>query len=235
MFRILRLVTVSFSIVVTGCATSSNPQDPLEPINRKVFTFNDTVDRIAVRPVAETYQKVVPQPVQASVGNFFGNINDVPTGINNLLQARYADSASDVARVFVNTTVGVAGIFDVASSWGLAKHDQDFGQTLGRWGTPSGPYVVLPLLGSTTMRDALAMALDFEMDPWGRIYPIPLRNIGAAIRIVDYRAYNLNASSLIEDAALDKYEFVRDAYLQRRKGKIYDDHNDDDAPSQRIN
>ena len=207
---------------LAGCATTApKPQDPLEGFNRTMFGFNDKVDTVAFKPLAETYRKVLPPIVQTGVGNFFGNVNDVSTACNNLMQARMTDGLSDVSRVLINTTLGLGGVVDFASNWGMQKHDQDFGQTLGRWGVKSGPYLVLPLLGSTTMRDALGMPVDFELDPWGHVFPVPLRNIGSAIRVVDYRAYNLNSFSLIEDAALDKYEFVRDAYLQRREGKIY--------------
>jgi phospholipid-binding lipoprotein MlaA len=225
-----KLCLLVLVFALTGCASTRNPQDPLEGFNRTMFGFNDKVDEVAFKPVAEAYHKAIPPIVQTGVGNFFGNINDVSTACNNLMQARLPDGVSDASRVLVNTTVGLGGIVDFASDLGLPKHDQDFGQTLGRWGVKSGPYLVLPLLGSTTLRDALAMPVDFEMDPWGRIFPVRLRNTGSAIRVVDYRAYNLNSSSLIEDAALDKYEFVRDAYMQRRQSKIYTGDTLQEAP-----
>jgi phospholipid-binding lipoprotein MlaA len=212
---------------LTGCVSAPNPEDPLENFNRAMFSFNDKVDQVALKPVAETYRKVLPPLVQTGVGNFFGNVNDVSTSCNNLMQARMTDGLSDASRILVNTTLGLGGVLDLASDFGMPKHDQDFGQTLGRWGVRSGPYLVLPLLGSTTMRDALGMPVDFELDPWGHLFPVRLRNTGAAIRVVDYRAYNLNASGLLEDAALDKYEFVRDAYLQRRRSKIYTGSSED--------
>lgn len=221
MSYLTRCCLMVLALALPGCASSRNPHDPLEDFNRTMFGFNDKVDRMALRPAAEAYRKVVPPVVQTGVGNFFGNVGDVPTACNNLMQARMADGFSDVSRVLVNTTIGLGGVIDVATDLGMPKHDQDFGQTLGRWGVESGPYLVLPLLGSTTMRDALAMPVDFELNPWGRLFPVALRNTGSAIRVIDYRAYNLNAFSLIDDAALDKYEFVRDAYLQRRQGKIY--------------
>jgi phospholipid-binding lipoprotein MlaA len=218
---LIRCGILILAIMLSGCASTHNPQDPLEDFNRTMFSFNDKVDQVALKPVAETYHKVVPPIVQSGVGNFFGNVNDVSTTLNNLMQASVADSLSDTSRILVNTTLGLVGTMDVATDMGMQKHDQDFGQTLGRWGVKSGPYLVLPLLGSTTMRDAMAMPVDFAIDPWGRMFPVRLRNTGAVIRVVDYRAYNLTASSLIEDAALDKYEFVRDAYMQRRQSKIY--------------
>ena len=216
-----RSCLVLLALALTGCASARNPQDPLEGFNRAVFGFNEKVDQIALKPAAETYRKVLPGFVQSGVGNFFGNIYDVSTACNNLMQARLDDGLSDVSRILLNSTIGVGGVMDVASELGLPKHDQDFGQTLGRWGVQSGPYVVLPLLGSTTLRDALGMPVDFKMDLWARVFPVSLRNSGTAIRLIDYRAYNLGAAGVLEDAALDKYEFVRDAYLQRRQSKIY--------------
>jgi len=217
-----RYLMVLLVFALTGCATSTkNPQDPLENYNRAVFGFNDKVDQVAIKPAATVYKKVVPGFMQTGVGNFFGNIGDVSTAMNNLLQARVNDGMSDVARVAVNSVFGLVGLFDVATPSGLPKHDQDFGQTLGRWGVQSGPYVVLPLIGPTTLRDAVAMPVDFETDLWSYKYPVRWRNTGSAIRLIDRRAYILDSSTLIEDAALDRYEFVRDAYLQRRQGKIF--------------
>jgi phospholipid-binding lipoprotein MlaA len=218
---LIRCCMLILALTLSGCASTHDPQDPLEDFNRTMFNFNDKIDQVALKPVAETYHKVLPPIVQTGIGNFFGNVNDVSTALNNLMQARIAESLSDTSRILVNTTLGVAGTMDVATDWGMQKHDQDFGQTLGRWGVKSGPYLVLPLLGSTTVRDAMAMPVDFAIDPWGHVFPVRLRNTGAAIRVVDFRAYNLTSISLIEDAALDKYEFVRDAYMQRRQSKIY--------------
>jgi len=219
---LIRYCLILIVFALTGCATSTkNPQDPMEDYNRKVFTFNDKVDQVALKPVATVYKKVVPDVMQEGVGNFFGNIGDVSTALNNFLQARPIDGASDLGRVLMNTTVGLAGVFDVATPTGLPKHDQDFGQTLGRWGIKSGPYVVLPFVGPTTMRDAIAMPVDLETDLWSYKYPVRWRNTGSAIRLIDRRAYILDTSSLLEDAALDRYEFVRDAYLQRRESRIY--------------
>lgn len=216
------VLLVAFACLLTGCAsTDKNPRDPFESYNRAMFDFNDKLDGAVMKPVAEAYVHVTPQFVQTGVGNFFGNIYDVPTALNNFLQARVGNGASDVGRVVVNTTIGIGGVFDVASHIGLVKHDQDFGQTLGRWGVHAGPYVVLPFLGPTTTRDAVAMTVDFETDPWGYVYPVRTRNIGIGIRLIDHRAYMLDTSTLIEEAALDRYEFVRDSYLQKRENKIY--------------
>jgi len=228
---LVRYCIVFVALALAGCATSTkNPQDPMEDYNRTIFNFNDKVDQVALKPVATAYKKVVPEFMQTGVGNFFGNISDVSTALNNFLQARGGDGVNDVERVLLNSTVGIVGLFDVATPNGLPKHDQDFGQTLGRWGVKAGPYVVLPLIGPTTMRDAVAMPVDLETDLWSYKYPVRWRNTGTAIRLIDRRAYILDTSSLLEDAALDRYEFVRDAYLQRRESKIYhgDAPKDDD-------
>jgi phospholipid-binding lipoprotein MlaA len=199
---------------------SRNPVDPYERFNRTMFNFNDKVDQYALKPAATVYKRVLPSFVQTGVYNFFGNLGDVWTGVNNLLQGRVADGVSDVMRFAVNTTFGLGGLLDIGSEAGMQKHRQDFGATLGVWGVQSGPYVVLPLLGSSTLRDSFALPVDFAGDPWTYVNPVQTRYIGDAVRVVDMRAGVLDASNLVEDAALDRYEFIRDAYLQRRAGKI---------------
>jgi phospholipid-binding lipoprotein MlaA len=185
-----------------------------------MFTFNDKVDQYALKPVATVYKRAVPSFVQTGVYNFFGNLGDVWTAVNNLLQGRVADGVSDAMRFTINSTFGLAGLIDISSDAGLPKHNQDFGATLGVWGVQSGPYVVLPLLGPSTVRDSAALPADFAGNPWTYVTPDATRYFGTALRIVDLRAGLLDASNLIEDAALDRYEFIRDAYLQRRAGKI---------------
>jgi len=207
-------------LALSGCATN-NPRDPLEPFNRAMFQFNDKLDQVALKPAAEAYIKLPPF-VQTGVGNFFGNLGDVPTAINNFLQGKVADGLSDVMRVAVNTTFGLGGLLDIGTEAGLYKHSEDFGQTLGKWGVRSGPYVVLPLFGSSTLRDTAAMPLDIEADPWHFTRPMRWRIAGSVVRVVDRRAALLDASNLLEEAALDRYVFVRDAYLQRRQSKVYD-------------
>ena len=222
MIYVFRYCLVLLVVLLTGCAsTAKNPQDPWEGYNRAMFSVNDKIDQVALKPAATVYKKVLPQFAQDGVGNFFGNIGDVSTALNNFLQARVGDGFSDVGRVLLNSTFGIAGLIDVATPTGLAKHDQDFGQTLGRWGVKSGPYLVLPLIGPTTTRDGAGMIVDLETDLWSYKYPVRWRNTGSVIRVIDHRAYILDSSTLIEDAALDKYEFVRDAYLQRRESKIF--------------
>lgn len=197
-----------------------NPVDPFERFNRTMFVFNDKIDQYALKPVATAYKKVLPSFVQTGVYNFFGNLGDVWTAVNNVLQGRVADGVSDVMRFAINTTFGLGGLIDIGSDAGLQKHRQDFGATLGVWGVQSGPYVVLPLLGSSTLRDTAALPVDFAGDPLTYVNPDRARYSAAVLRVVDLRAGVLDASNLIEDAALDRYEFIRDAYLQRRAGKI---------------
>ena len=209
---------------LSGCATN-NPRDPLEPYNRAMFKVNDTIDQVALKPAATAYKKVLPSFVQTGVNNFFGNLSDVWTGANNLMQGKGEQGMSDWTRVALNSTFGIGGLFDIASEAGLKKHNEDFGQTLGYWGVPSGPYVMLPLLGPSTVRDTAALPLDMSADPWNNYNNVGYRNVGTVTRVVDQRAVLLDASNLMEEAALDRYEFIRDGYLQRRQSKIFDGEN----------
>lgn len=210
--------------VLGGCATtgSGDPRDPMEPVNRAIYTFNDGVDTMLVKPAAEIYQGVVPGLVRTGVSNVFSNLNDVIVALNNLLQGKFSSALSDFGRVLLNTTAGLLGIFDVATPAGLEKHDEDFGQTLGWWGIGDGPYIVLPLLGSSNLRDTVGRVGDYKTDPVTYIDPSHDRNIVQALRIINRRAELLSASRILAVAALDEYEFVRDAYLQRRRNLIYD-------------
>ncbi|WP_225984456.1 MlaA family lipoprotein [Noviherbaspirillum aerium] len=219
--KLIKTSLVAVAIALSGCATN-NPGDPFENFNRAMFTFNDKVDQAAVKPAAEVYSNVVPHFVQIGVGNFFGNLGDVWTAINNFLQGKVEHGMSDVMRVAVNSTFGLGGVLDIGSEAGLPKHKEDFGQTLGKWGIKSGPYIVLPLLGSTTLRDTAAMPVDWSADLWSYHHPVHWRNVGSVVRVIDLRASVLDASNLLEEAALDRYVFVRDAYLQRRQSKVYD-------------
>ncbi|OGB22505.1 MAG: ABC transporter [Burkholderiales bacterium RIFCSPLOWO2_02_FULL_57_36] len=212
----------AIAIALAGCATSNNPRDPLEGFNRAMFSFNDAIDQAALKPAATAYQNILPTFVQIAVGNFFGNIGDVWTAANNLLQGKMADGFTDVMRVAVNSTFGLGGLIDIGANAGMTKHKEDFGQTLGVWGIASGPYVVLPFLGPTTMRDSLALPVDVHGDLWSYKSPVHVRNMGALLRVIDQRAAVLDATNLIEDAALDRYEFIRDGFLQRRENNVND-------------
>ncbi len=204
-----------------GCATN-NPRDPLEPMNRAIYGFNDGVDTAIIRPVAEGYRAILPAPVRTGVSNVFANINDVLIALNNLLQGKVVNAVSDVGRVLVNTTIGIGGIFDVATNIGLEKHNEDFGQTLGWWGIGDGPYLVIPIRGPSNLRDAVGRFVDQRIDPITYVRSMRLRNMLWGLRALNQRADLLDTSKILETAALDQYEFVRDAYLQRRRNLVYD-------------
>jgi len=218
-------------VLVSGCATgpNANPADPIEPFNRQVSRFNDEVDDLVLRPVATAYREVLPSPVRTGVNNFFGNLSDVWSFANSVAQLKLQNSAQTFIRVNVNTFFGLGGILDIATEAGIDRKSEDFGQTLGRWGVPSGPYLVLPLLGPSTVRDAAALLVDRQGDLVGTVGDIPVRDSLYALRVVDERSNLLRASRLIGDAALDKYSFTRDAFLQRRRSAVFDGNVPDDG------
>lgn len=216
------VAVVAASLALAGCATSGNPKDPIEGFNRAMFAFNEGLDTVIIRPVASGYESVLPGPIRTGVSNFFSNVADFFIGINNLLQGKVGDGAGDIGRVAVNTTVGILGIFDIATEMGLQKHEEDFGQTFGRWGVGDGAYVVWPLFGPKTVRDSVGLVLDVAADPVGNLDHVPTRNTLLALRLVSDRAGLLAADKVIEEAALDKYAYVRGAYLQRRRNLIHD-------------
>ena len=228
-------VRAAFSVaalaLVTGCATgpNANPADPLEPLNRQVARFNDTIDDAVLRPVATVYQRVLPSPVRTGVNNFFGNLSDIWSFVNSVAQLKLQDSAQTFMRVNVNTFFGLGGLLDIATEAGIDRHSEDFGETMGRWGVPSGPYLVLPLLGPSTVRDAAALPLDFRGDALSYVSDISVRNSLYALRLVDLRSNLLRASQLLDDAALDRYTFTRDAFLQRRRNEVHDGNLPDDG------
>lgn len=210
--------------LLAGCATSGgNPADPLERVNRAVFAFNDGADKYMLTPVAKGYRAVLPGFLRTGISNFFSNLEDVWVSVNDLLQGKFQEGMEDITRVIFNSTFGIAGIFDFASDVGLPKRTEDFGQTLGWWGVGSGPYVVIPLLGPSTVRDGFGLLVDGRADLVYRgIDDVPLRNSVYATRAISNRANLLDASSVLEQAALDRYAFVRDAWLQRRRNLVYD-------------
>ncbi len=207
--------------MLTGCATGSNPRDPLEPFNRGVYKVNDVLDKVALKPVAKGYRAVVPLPLRGGVSNFLNNLRDLPIAFNGLLQGKFHQAASDSGRFVINSSIGILGFFDVASNLGLRKHDEDFGQTLGVWGVASGPYLMLPLLGPSTVRDGSGLIVDYGTGPGNYIFREAPENWTVfALRIVSQRASLLDAERLLDEAALDRYTFLRDAYLQRRERLI---------------
>ena len=213
-------------LLASGCATPNgderDPRDPFEGFNRGVYSFNETVDVYVAQPVARAYVKVLHQEIRGRVGNFFSNVQDIFIGVNNFLQGKFVDGVNDWARFTFNTTFGLLGIHDVASEMGLEKHNEDFGQTFGRYGAPPGPYLILPFLGSSTVRDGAGLAIDWWVAPLTEVRPIALRNTLFGLYLVNTRADLLEAGRILEEAALDKYVFQRDAYLQRRRSLIYD-------------
>lgn len=216
-------VVIVIVSLFTGCAsTLRDPRDPFEPVNRSIYRFNDAVDKALFKPVAEGYRAVLPSPVRTGVSNIFSNISDVLNALNNLLQGKVAQAASDFGRIVINTTFGIGGVFDVATVAGLEKHDEDFGQTLGRWGFDDGPFLMLPIFGPSNMRDTVGRIADLYTDPLSYVRPRHVRNIMWGVKFVQRRSELLDAGQILETAALDPYEFIRDAYLQRRRNLIYD-------------
>lgn len=219
----IRLVVLV--VLLGGCATPDgerDPRDPWEGMNRSVYRFNETFDEYVGKPVARTYVKVLHQEIRSRISNFFGNIQDVFIGVNNFLQGKFEDGVNDWGRFLVNSSFGLFGLHDVAGDGGMEKHNEDFGQTFGRWGAPPGPYLVLPFLSSSTVRDAAGTGLDWYFSPTSEVRPIDVRNTMIGVYLVNTRAELLEASRILEEAALDKYVFQRDAYLQRRRSLVYD-------------
>jgi phospholipid-binding lipoprotein MlaA len=218
------LLAIAALALLGGCATVSGPPsraDPWESYNRSAHAFNETVDRAVLKPVAQVYEAAVPEFAREVVGNFFGNINDVATGLNNLLQGKVEESVADFGRVLINSTLGLGGLFDIATPGGIEKHNEDFGQTLGWWGVPPGPYFVIPFLGPSTLRDAPARYVDPTFyNRW--IEPEGLRYGLTGLDVIRARAGLLKGEKVLDEAALDKYTFIRDAWLQRRRNHVYD-------------
>jgi phospholipid-binding lipoprotein MlaA len=224
-------------LALSACASAPNadPKDPFEPMNRRVSSFNDSLDDNVMKPVAKGYQAVTPSVVQTGVRNVFNNLSDMWSTVNNGLQLKGRDTAESFMRVVVNTVFGIYGIFDLATPINLERHPEDFGQTLGYWGVPNGPYLVLPVLGPSTVRDTAGLPLDYYADPVGRESNVTARNSAYALRVVEKRADLLQTSNLLESASLDKYSFTRDAYLQYRRSQIYDGNppDEDDTSDQK--
>ena len=206
------------AITLGGCAaTGTNPQDPYESFNRKMQSFNDGVDNAVLKPVATAYQTVTPQPVRTGVGNFFGNAGDLWSMINHLLQGNGLQAYNHMVRFTTNTVFGLGGLLDIATEMGLDRQKQDLGRTLGVWGIKPGPYLVLPLLGPSTVRDTVALPGDWAGNPLSQLHPISHRNTLVGLKVVDDRARFLKAGDMVDSVALDRYALVRDVYLQSRQ------------------
>ncbi len=222
------LCALLFASAMAGCATTgagdgaASGRDPLEPLNRAVFEFNDALDRAVAKPVAQAYEKAIPEFLRDMVGNFFGNARDVWTSANQLLQGKPGHAASDAWRVAINTMLGFGGLLDIASEAGIEKHHEDFGQTLGRWGVPAGPFIVLPVLGPSSLRDAPARGVDLWADPLRTIDSRGQRNNAFLLRGIDDRQRLLDAEQIVNEAALDRYSFIRDSWFQVRRNQVYD-------------
>jgi len=235
--RTLAVAMIAVSLVVGGCATVQQARggpgqklDPWENWNRKVFAFNEGLDKYVLKPVATGYANVVPQPVRRGVDNFFANAADAWSAVNNVLQGKGQAAFEDVVRVTTNSFFGIGGIFDVASEIGIERHKEDFGQTLGRWGFGAGAYIVWPLFGPSTVRDSIALPLDRAASPALLINDGRAQFGLTALQVINTRANLLGASQVLDDIALDKYTFLRDAYLQRRRSLVYDGNGPDADP-----
>ena len=229
------VLLLALASALAGCA-SGPPNDPLEPYNRGMMEINDAVDSAVLKPVATAYQTVTPSLVRTGVSNFFTNVGDAWSFVNNVLQLRPEGALNSAVRFTVNTVFGLGGLLDIAGEMGVDRHKQDFGLTLGRWGVPAGPYVVLPLLGPSTVRDTLALPVDWKGNLLRETSPVSVRNSLYGLRLVDARANLLRASTVLDTAALDKYSFTRDVYMNvrtqdsappPRRGKAADDGADD--------
>ncbi len=225
--RHLFLLMLMLSVMVSGCTStqqlSSDPRDPWEGFNRGVYGFNDALDQVFLTPVATGYRAVAPEFVETGVSNFFANINDIGVALNNALQFKFLDAASDIGRVLVNSTVGLLGFVDVASHMGLQKHEEDFGQTLGYWGVGSGPYVVLPFFGPSNLRDTPGKAVDMVLWPLNQAdIKTSERNGFFVLNAVSKRAELMQLEEKTEELIRDRYVFIRDAYLARREFLVND-------------
>ncbi|RYG14725.1 MAG: VacJ family lipoprotein [Burkholderiales bacterium] len=222
---------VASVLVLSGCASGRTgvTRDPWEKFNRGVYSFNDAVDSAVLKPVATAYVNVTPPLVRTGVSNFMGNLGDLWSGVNSVFQLKGQNALENFFRFGINSTVGLFGVLDIASEMNLERHKEDFGQTLGRWGVGTGPYLVLPFFGPSTLRDAAAMTLDTEGNLITHIDPHSARNTLYVLKAVDARANVLRAGSVLDQAALDKYTFSRDVYLQYRRAEIFDG-NPPEAP-----
>lgn len=239
--KLKRLVLLCWVGTMVGCASipagvQPSPNDPWEPFNRSVFEFNEGLDAYVLKPVVKVYRFILPEFVRDGIYNFFSNYNDIYTALQNLLQGKPDLAFSDLMRVVVNTTFGLGGLIDMATPGGLPKHKEDWGQTFGVWGIPSGPYVVLPFFGPSSVRDTFGTAADLETDYLFRfVKDIGLRNSITGLRVVNARNTYYEAGDLLDGAALDKYSFLRDAYIQRREYQINEGREDEEPllpPSQ---
>ena len=232
--KMKRFFLLCMAAALVGCASipagvEPSPQDPWESFNRSVFEFNEGLDAYLLKPVVAGYRFVLPEFVREGIYNFFSNYNDIYTALYNLLQGKPGFAFNDFMRVAVNTTMGLGGLLDLATPGGLEKHKEDWGQTLGVWGVPAGPYVVLPFFGPSNVRDTFGTVADLESDYLFRLLPdVALRNSITGLRVVNARNTYYEAGDLLDGAAIDKYSFMRDAYIQRRQYQINEGRDDEE-------
>jgi phospholipid-binding lipoprotein MlaA len=224
LFKLKTAIVLGVALLTAACATAnlSDPRDPLEAWNRSVQSFNDTLDDYVMKPVATGYQAVTPEFVDHGVTNFFSNVDDISVIANDLLQLKLLESGMDTGRFLINTTAGLGGLVDVASHLDLPKHNEDLDQTLGAWGVPSGPYLVIPLIGPSTPRGVVGLAGDTMSNPINWITPVAIPYVSGTLKTIDLRADRLAASKIVDQASVDRYEFIRNAYFQDRNYKIHD-------------
>ena len=215
------LVAVAAALLA-GCAATPSRVDPFEPFNRAMYEVHEVIDPNITRPLAQAYVDLVPKPIRAVVSNVFNNIDDLFSAVNGLLQGKPDKAGHDLGRVILNTGFGFGGIFDLASEMGIERGNEDFGQTFAVWGFPQGPYLFVPLVGPTTVRDGTGVLVRIALGPVGYVPDVPLRNALYGVGYVDLRAQALDAGSIVDTAALDRYLFIRNAYLQRRRYLVYD-------------
>ena len=240
MKKSLFALLTAFALLLGGCASvptdARDPADPWEGFNRSMYNFNDGLDKAVLKPVAQGYQAVMPDPADKAVSNFFSNLDDIWVIVNDLLQFKFHQALEDFARFTFNSTFGILGLIDIASDMGLPKHEEDFGQTLGAWGVNTGPYLVLPFFGPSNMRDGIGLVADSYGDVvWREVEPTRDRNVLYGLRLVDKRADLLRSEKIFREAALDPYVFMRESYLQRREFLVTDgasgeSQGDDDLP-----
>lgn len=224
---ISRCLVVASLLLSTACATVEvpNPDDPFESYNRTMYNINDKIDTYAIKPIAKGYKAITPGAVDTGVSNFFSNIGDVVVLVNDIFQLKFHQAASDLTRIVFNTFIGLGGLIDVSTEFGLPKHNEDFGQTLGYWGVGSGPYLVLPIIGSSNIRDSAGFVVDTaEFDPLQNIPDKSERYNAIGLKYIDLRADLINASNIIDETAIDRYAYTRDAWKQHRKNLVYDGH-----------
>ncbi|MDA0237033.1 MAG: VacJ family lipoprotein [Proteobacteria bacterium] len=218
-------ILLTISVFTSGCATGPHSHDPLEPMNRKIYGFNESLDQAIIKPAAQAYASFVPSLVRTGVHNFFTNLGVLNTMVNNVLQLKIHNVPVDIARFTTNLILGVGGLFDAATRIGIPYHNEDFGQTLGYWGVGSGPYLVLPLLGASTLRDGLGKPVDYFLDPGSHIDNESIRMKVRGMNIIDIRAHLLPIDNALNESAIDKYSFIRDTWLQRREYQIREGSN----------